>query len=135
MHVFAAPIIAHAQQQHLELVGIEQAQEVATNGVQATTISGQQLRVGKSAFIAEVVAPFQELPLTAGETAVYVSCDDRLVGIIVLTDPLRQTTTVTLEWLRERGVDQMVSGDRRYGRHCLLWLRPSALHHTRFTHH
>lgn len=108
VHVFAAPIIAHAQQQHLELVGIEQAQEVATNGVQATTISGQQLRVGKSAFIAEVVAPFQELPLTAGETAVYVSCDDRLVGIIVLTDPLRQTTTVTLEWLRERGVDQMV---------------------------
>ncbi|HEY4535746.1 MAG TPA: heavy metal translocating P-type ATPase [Enteractinococcus sp.] len=108
VHVFAAPIIAHAQQQHLELVGIEQAQEVATNGVQATTISGQQLRVGKSAFIAEVVAPFQELPLNAGETAVYVSCDDRLVGIIVLTDPLRQTTTVTLEWLRERGVDQMV---------------------------
>lgn len=108
VHVFAAPIIAHAQQQHLELVGIEQAQEVATNGVQATTISGQQLRVGKSAFIAEVVAPFQELPLTAGETAVYVSCDDRLVGIIVLTDPLRQTTTVTLEWLREHGVDQMV---------------------------
>ncbi|GAA4113633.1 heavy metal translocating P-type ATPase [Enteractinococcus coprophilus] len=108
VHVFAGPIIEHAHQHGVELISIDQAQEVATNGVEATTHSGERLRVGKSAFIAEVVKPFEDLELTAGETAVYVSCNDQLVGIIVLTDPLRATTTATIEWLADQGVDQMV---------------------------
>ena len=113
VHVFAGPIIEHAHRQEVQLVSIDQAQEVATNGVEAITHSGERLRVGKSAFIAEVAQPFEDLELHAGETAVYVSCNDQLVGIIVLTDPLRATAKPTIEWLADQGVDQMamVTGD------------------------
>lgn len=108
VHVFAEPIVQQARQQGLELIAIDHAQEVATNGVEATTVSDQRLRVGKSAFIAEVTPAFQELKLTAGETAVYVSCNDQLVGIIVLADPLREAATATIDWLADHGVEQMV---------------------------
>lgn len=108
VHVFAEPIVQQARQQGLELIAIDHAQEVATNGVEATTVSGQRLRVGKSAFIAEVTPGFEELKLTAGETAVYVSCNDQLVGIIVLADPLREAATATIDWLADHGVEQMV---------------------------
>lgn len=108
VHVFAEPIVQQARQQGLELIAIDHAQEVATNGVEATTVSDQRLRVGKSAFIAEVTPGFEELKLTAGETAVYVSCNDQLVGIIVLADPLREAATATIDWLADHGVEQMV---------------------------
>lgn len=108
VHVFAEPIVQHARQQGLELISIDHAQEVATNGVEATTRAGERLRVGKSAFIAEVTSAFEDLALTAGETAVYVSRNDQLVGIIVLADPLRETASTTIDWLADHGVEQMV---------------------------
>ena len=121
VHVFAEPIIQHARRQHLEFLSIEQATEVATNGVEAITPTGDRLRVGKSTFIAEVVAPFDDLHLTAGETAVYVSCNDQLIGIIVLADPLRETAPATIDWLADHGVEQMVmvTGDTASTAHAI----------------
>src|SRR5699024_4519480 len=84
VHVFADPIVDHARQQDVELIGVTDAQEIATNGVAATTTSGDQVRVGKSAFIAEVVPVLKELELRAGESSVYVSRNTQLIGVIVL---------------------------------------------------
>jgi len=113
VHVFAEPIVNYARAEKTELLAITQAEEIATNGVTATTTSGETIRVGKASFIAEVVADFDELELTAGETAVYVSCNTELIGVIVLADPLRETATDTLQWLSEHGVVHMnmVTGD------------------------
>lgn len=108
VHVFADPILQFARQEAVALLSVTTAQEVATNGVEATTAAGDLLRVGKSSFIAEVVPPFEDVELTANETAVYVSCNAQLVGIIVLADPLRETAAATIDWLAEQGVDQMV---------------------------
>lgn len=115
VHVFADPIVNYARSENVEPVGIADAEEIATNGVTATTEVGEQLRVGKSAFIAEVVPAFTETELRAGETAVYVARDQELLGIIVLSDPLRQTSTATLNWLADHGVEDMVmvTGDMR----------------------
>lgn len=108
VHVFAEPIVAHARHENLDLLAIETAEEIATNGVEATTAVGDHVRVGKSSFIAEVAPAHEEFPLNAGESAVYVSKNSELIGIIVLTDPLRHASTATLEWLTDHGVDQMV---------------------------
>jgi len=108
VHVFAEPIVAYARQRQVELVRVEDAQEVATNGIAATTDHGHQIRVGKSSFIAQVVHDVETISLDAGESAVYVAKDDQLMGVIVLADPLRETSTATLEWLRANGVDHMV---------------------------
>ena len=108
VHVFAQPIVEHARRENVEFLAVEEAKEVATNGVEATLSTGEQLRVGKSAFIAEVAPAFDELELHAGETAVYVSKDAQLMGVIVLADPLRKTSRSTLQWLAGHGVDEMV---------------------------
>lgn len=108
VHVFAEPIVAHARNENLELLAIETAEEIATNGVAATTSAGDQVRVGKSSFIAEVAPSSEEFALNAGESAVYVSKNNELVGVIVLADPLRHASTATLQWLSEHGVEQMV---------------------------
>ena len=113
VHVFAEPIVKYGRARNTELLAITQADEIATNGVAATTSTGDAIRVGKASFIAEVVAGFDELELTAGETAVYVSCNTELIGVIVLADPLRDTAPATLQWLSQHGVVHMnmVTGD------------------------
>ena len=115
VHVFAEPIVEHARREDVRFISITEAHEVATNGVAATTDTGEQIRVGKSSFIDEVAPTFDEFDLQAGETAVYVSKGQHVVGVIVLTDPLRETSNRTLDWLAEHGIEQivMVTGDMR----------------------
>lgn len=108
VHVFAEPIVEHARRENIDLLAIAEAEEVATNGVAATTPTGDHLRVGKSSFIAEVAPALEDFELTAGESAVYVAKNAELIGIIVLADPLRPASTATLQWLTASGVEQMV---------------------------
>lgn len=113
VHVFAGPIIAQARRLGLELPGVESAEEVATNGVRAVLEEGTEVRVGKPAFIQQAIGGLERAELRAGETAVYVSADDRLAGVIVLSDPLRHNAAATVDRLRSQGVETMamVTGD------------------------
>lgn len=113
VHVFASPIIAAAQNQKLELPEVVTSTEIATNGVEATLASGHIIRVGKAPFIEEVAGSLAQPSLKAGEAAVYVSVDDELAGIIVLSDPIRVQAANTVARLREGGVTEilMVTGD------------------------
>ncbi|WBL20733.1 HAD-IC family P-type ATPase [Citricoccus sp. NR2] len=113
VHVFAGPIVAHAVEKQLQLPQVTAAEEIATNGVQATLADDSVVRVGKPAFIEEVAGAFTRTPLAAGETAVYVSVDSDFAGVIVVSDPLRSHASETIARLRETGVEQivMVTGD------------------------
>ncbi|MGO1539337.1 MAG: heavy metal translocating P-type ATPase [Leucobacter sp.] len=113
VHVFAEPIVQAARQQQLELPAVANAEEVATNGVQATFADGGVVRVGKPAFVEEVTGPVARPALEAGETAVYVSVGDELAGIIILSDPVRENANTTISRLRRAGVAEiaMVTGD------------------------
>lgn len=113
VHVFAGPIVAHAVERQLQLPQVTAAEEIATNGVQATLADGSVVRVGKPAFIEEIAGVFERTPLSAGETAVYVSVDSDFAGVIVLSDPLRSHAAETIVRLREAGVERivMVTGD------------------------
>ncbi|WP_204163415.1 heavy metal translocating P-type ATPase [Nocardioides gilvus] len=113
VHVYAQPVIEAARGEHLELPQVRTAAEVATNGVRVTLVDGSQVRVGKPAFIEEAVGPFDRDVLDGGETAVYVSVDDALAGVIVLSDPVRRHAAQTVERLRAFGVSGfvLVTGD------------------------
>jgi len=113
VHVFADPIVAAAREQQLELPEVVTADEVATNGVLASLAGGTVVRVGKPAFIEEVVGPITRPNLQAGETAVYVSVGHELAGIILLSDPVRSDAADTVARLRAAGVAEivMVTGD------------------------
>src|SRR5699024_12732222 len=73
VHVYAEPIVTHSRQQQLDFIAIAEAQEVATNGVEATTATGDRLRVGKASVSADVEPSFGEARRSTGETAAYVS--------------------------------------------------------------
>src|SRR5690606_15307945 len=115
VHVFADPIVQHARRRAAALPEVSTAEEVATNGVQATLADGTEVRVGKPAFIEEVTGPLRRAELRSGETAVYVATGERLAGVIVLSDPLRPNAAETVERLRARGVARivMLTGDVR----------------------
>ncbi|MBE7325195.1 heavy metal translocating P-type ATPase [Nocardioides sp. Y6] len=113
VHVFAQPIIDAVRRAGQELPHVASAEEVATNGVRATLTDGRQVRVGKPAFVEEVVGRVERPTLTAGETAVYVALDDQLAGVVVLSDPVRPHAAQTVARMRTAGVTQfvLVTGD------------------------
>jgi heavy metal translocating P-type ATPase len=113
VHVFAQPIIDTARRADLGLPQVQEAQESATHGVEALLADGSRVRVGKPAFIEVVTGQLQRADLGPGQTAVYVSVDDGLAGVIVLSDPVRPDAADTVARLRAAGVQQivMVTGD------------------------
>ena len=113
VHVFADPIVTSARAQRLELAEVVTADEVATNGVLASLADGASVRVGKPSYIEEVTGPITRPTLGPGETAVYVSVDSELAGVIVLSDPIRPNAASTVARLRDAGVSEiaMVTGD------------------------
>ena len=115
VHVFAAPILEEARHRGLALPEVAGAEEVATNGVEAHLADGTRVRVGKPSFVEEVARPIERPRLVAGRTAVHVSTGDRLAGVIVLPDPLREQAAATVQRLREQGAATiaMVTGDVR----------------------
>ena len=112
-HVFAQPIIDAVQKAGQELSRVVAAEEIATNGVQATLDDGTRVRVGKPAFVEEVVGTLVRAELAAGETAVYVAVDDELAGVVVLSDPVRPNAAETLARMRTAGVAEfaLITGD------------------------
>lgn len=113
VHVFAQPIVDVALRQGGDLWSVTSAEEVATQGVEAVIGDGSRVRVGKPAFIEDAVGTLERTPLAPGQTAVYVSIDDALAGVIVLSDPVRPHAADTVARMRDAGVDQvvMITGD------------------------
>lgn len=113
VHVFADPIVEAAKSRGIEPAPVDSAREIATNGVHATLTDGSEVRVGKPAFIEEVTGSLERIELQAGQSAVYVSVDQELAGVIVLADPLRPNAADTVSRLRDAGLAEiaMITGD------------------------
>lgn len=116
-HVLAAAIVQTAKDQGLEILAMGDAQEFATNGVEATLeqpTSGQGvIRVGKPAWVAEAASDLARAELEPGELAIYVAIDDRFAGALIMRDALRPEAQSTVQQLGELGLERMliVTGD------------------------
>ncbi len=113
VHVFAHAIVDHAKAAGILFPSIEKAEETATLGVRAVLPGGTSIRVGKPSYITEVTGRVEAPTLEPGETAVYVSRDNLLSGVIIVADPLRKESAATLAVLERLGVSHriMVTGD------------------------
>ncbi len=113
-HVFASGILHAARARGLQLAPVSEANEIATNGVEAM-IAGARVRVGKLSFIQEVLDADAATPapeLAPGEAAAYVAIDGAFSGSLVLADPIRPEAADVVDWLAKRGVSQtMLTGD------------------------
>ncbi|NYF09000.1 heavy metal translocating P-type ATPase [Leifsonia sp. AK011] len=112
-HVLANAVVTEAERRGITIREATAVEEVVAEGVLGT-VDGGMIRVGKRSFVAPSSVP-EWRELEAGETAVHVSRDCRLLGRIVLTDELRPEASATLVRLRALGITRtvMLTGDAR----------------------
>ena len=111
-HVLAASVMEAARNRALPFEAATEATEFATHGVRAR-FDGQDVVVGKPAFVAEWASGVVEAGLASGELAIYVGAGGKFVGALVMSDPIRKETRRTLADLKALGVRRtvMLTGD------------------------
>ena len=111
-HVLAAAVQQAAVGRGLDLLPSEDAQEVATNGVQAV-LGGRTVRVGKERFVAETAPDTAPAQLEPGQMVVYVGIDGRFAGTLIMSDAPRANAARTLRRLAGLGISRtvMLTGD------------------------
>lgn len=111
-HVLAASVMDAARNRALPFAAATEATEFATHGVRAR-FDGQDVVVGKPAFVAEWASGVVETGLASGELAIYVGASGNFVGSLVMSDPIRKEARRTLGELKDLGVRRtvMLTGD------------------------
>lgn len=119
LHVFAAAVVAEAQRRGLSLAFPEEVEERPGAGIRGR-IDGRTVAIGRLDWIdasghgqATVRRLRRECALE-GSTPAFVGVDGHLAGALVLEDPMRADSAVTLRLLRHAGIRRvvLVTGDR-----------------------
>ncbi len=122
-HPLAAAILAGAKDRGIEPPAVEKFRAVTGKGVIAT-LDGSEVGLGNRALAAELGVAEAELvagfdtpaaPLRAeGQTVVAVIRAGKVLGLLGVADPIRETTPAALAALREEGLRLvMLTGDSR----------------------
>jgi Cu+-exporting ATPase len=118
-HPLAAAIVAGAQERNLKLSEAEQFESIPGKGVTGK-IDGhivalgnltllQQLRIEAPALIARAEPLRKE-----GETVMFVAVDGKPIGLLGVSDPIKESTPEAIRALREDGLRiVMLTGDNR----------------------
>jgi heavy metal translocating P-type ATPase len=112
-HSIAKAIVARAHVGGLTLPLPTQFQETPGQGV-AATVDGHRILVGSAAFLRQHQV---ELPQAIPEKLqIYVARDQKYVGYLVLSDQIRPDAALTMQRLRDLGVQKlmMVTGDSHH---------------------
>ncbi len=118
-HPFAAAIVAAAAERKLALGEAADFESQAGKGV-VGRLDGHKVALGNARFLAElgihtiaVAAEAEKLRLD-GVTAIFVAVDGKAIGVIAIADPIKATTPVALQALRDEGIRiVMLTGDNR----------------------
>jgi len=117
-HVFAASIVDAARTRGIAPTFPDAVESETGSGI-AGTLAGRRIRVGRAAWTADDgPLPAEARAVTRrtaveGTSSVFVAADGRLLGALLLDDPLRPEAARTLRGLRALGVQRfvMVTGD------------------------
>ena len=115
-HPIGAAIVRGATERGLALATVEGFTSIAGGGVRGC-VDGRLVEVGSARFLADVVdvetlAARADALRADGEIAVLVAVDGRAVGVIGVTDPIKESTPAALATLRQEGIRVvMLTGD------------------------
>ena len=116
-HPLAAAIVAAARARQLRLDAPEQFDSASGIGVRGQ-VAGKQLALGNSAWMAQLGIDVAALdgPAEAlraeGASVMHLAVDQRLAGILAVSDPVKATTAAALALLRDAGIRVvMATGD------------------------
>ena len=118
-HPLAAAIVKAAAERGIELAAVHEFDSPAGKGVTAE-VEDKRVALGSAKFLAEMnidIAPLsQEAERLRGEgaTAVFLSIDGKLAGVIAIADPVKATTPEALRALAAENIRVvMLTGDNR----------------------
>jgi heavy metal translocating P-type ATPase len=117
-HILAQTIVQEAGSRGLELAIPGDVVETPGEGIEGR-VKGCHLIVGGLRFVTSRVAAASLAQLRAqqptGSVAVAVAVDGKVVGVLILIDPLRAGTKALLRTLKALGIERIVlaTGDRR----------------------
>jgi Cu+-exporting ATPase len=116
-HPLASAIVAAARERNLTLPRVTHFTSTTGGGVAAQTDRGS-IAVGQLSFIAgtaPVPSPLQEHASALqneGQTVVFVSINNRLSGILAISDPIKASTPSAIRDLRRLGLEVIIlTGD------------------------
>jgi len=117
-HPLGVAVVAHAQQQGVPLVMVDQAVATAGSGIQGT-VAGRQVRLGRRGWLEDqgidctTALPWAALE-TEGKTLIWQAVDHRLVAILGVTDGIKPEAARTVASLQRLGLRVvMLTGDTR----------------------
>ena len=116
-HPLAAAIVAAARARQLRLDAPEQFDAASGIGVRGQ-VAGKQLALGNTAWMAQLgidvaaIAGPAEALRAEGASVMHLAVDQRLAGILAVSDPVKATTAAALALLRDAGIRViMATGD------------------------
>ncbi len=118
VHPFAPAILAEARNRDVELSFPANVREQMGSGV-CGEVQGHQVAVGQLSFVVSGPTKMAELrsielrTAVEGSSSVFVSRDGKLIGVLIVQDPIRPDAPRVLRSLRRAGVERihMVTGD------------------------
>jgi Cu+-exporting ATPase len=118
-HPLAAAIVEGAEARGIKPVTAEDFRSVTGKGVVAR-VDGRVVALGNVSLMRELgidvgaVLPRADELRTEGQTVMFVASDRRLVGLIGVADPIKESAPEALEQLRQAGLSiVMLTGDSR----------------------
>ncbi len=117
-HPLAAAIVSGATERGVKPRPVKDFESTTGGGV-VGQLEGRRILVGKPNFLrAQGITALEDLERKAaelqqqGQTAIFIACDNRPMGIVAVADPIRESTTAAIEHLHRLGLKIiMLTGD------------------------
>ncbi len=116
-HPLALAVVAAANARNIAIPDVTDFDSPTGRGA-VGTVEGKQIRLGNGRFLAESGIETGSLADRAdalrkdGATAIFVSVDDQLAGVLAIADPIKDTTSSAIAALRAEGIQVvMLTGD------------------------
>jgi len=124
-HPIAQAIVTAAREKGLTLPQAEQFESLTGLGV-AARIGEQQWHVGADRLMTQLGADLSAFSQQAealaqeGKTPMYAERDGRVLALLAVADPIKETTPQAIEALHARGIKVvMITGDNRHTAHAI----------------
>ncbi|MBW4517609.1 MAG: heavy metal translocating P-type ATPase [Timaviella obliquedivisa GSE-PSE-MK23-08B] len=118
-HPLAEAVVQYAQSQRVELTDVQEFEAIAGSGVQGD-VSGRLVQIGTQRWMSELGIDTQALALQRdkleylGKTVIWVAVDEKIQGIMGISDALKPTSADTVRTLQKLGLEViMLTGDNR----------------------
>ena len=118
-HPLAEAVVRYAQTQEVGLVSVENFEAIAGSGVQGI-VDNHLIQIGTQRWMSELNVKTQVLEKEKerleylGKTAIYISIDGKLQGLMGISDAVKPTSAQAVKALQKLGLEVvMLTGDNR----------------------